>query len=681
MNETRETEKSGGPGLSGLPQDQWPSITPSERFAKPIDRLRPGTELHQKTLDYLLRRLELSEREMSHFYPRWRVMEKKVQSYIDLEDWEKKLKEMNNAGAPPKVISITVPYSFAVIATIVTYLIHTFAGRKPMFQVGSYKKETTQNAHMMELVLQYNADHTRLVRHLFQFLQDGEIYGVGILRNRWKKEKAFRTIWKKQPRFGWLDMFLGNDLVRTREERVVYAGNEVSSIDPFMFFPDPRVPMVEVNRKGEFVFWRDFSGKHTLLAMEAAGELKYVNHAATMPQNKNVGEESARHLLAGGTAHPGLRPATTSALSTDFYQVDQGTVTIIPRELGLGDSSRPEKWIFTILNKSQIAQAEPFQADHDMHPVSVSEPYTLGYGFGNVGIGDYLGPVQDTLSWFLNSHIANVRTALNNMWVVDPSMVEMGDLKNPDAGKIIRLKKAAYGQDVRSVLGQLQVQDVTSTHVHDFELLMRIGDALSSITDNIRGLQDSGGRKTATEVRTSGEAAASRLAAHTRLISAQAMVDLTEQQCLNIQQYMEEPMFVDVVGIQGYETPLHIPDDGMEIRPEMVVGDFHYPINDGTLPIDRVALLDVWKELFLAVNQSPILAQKYDVDEMFRYIAELGGARNIDKFILNVNPVPNAAAAAGAQAGNLVPLGRQSPPTPGTVPAAPRAAGGTPPIG
>ena len=57
--------------------------------------------------------------------------------------------------------------------------------------------------------------------------------------------------------------------------------------------------------------------------------------------------------------------------------------------------------------------------------------------------------------------------------------------------------------------------------------IMKLGDSLSSVNDNLRGVQASGGRKTATEVRTSGEAGASRLAAHSTLISAQAIVDLT----------------------------------------------------------------------------------------------------------------------------------------------------------
>lgn len=657
-------------GLGKDPKSQWPRLTSAEAIEKPILRLKPGSELHSKVLSYLLERITMSEREMEKFYARWQIAEMKAQAYINLENWEQKLKENHqDKGKAPKALSITIPYSFATISTIVTYLIHTFCGRKPIFQVGSYKKETQANAQMMELVNQYNADHTRLVRHLFQFLTDGETYGLGILRTAWKEEKALRTVRKKVPRWGFLNVFLGDEIKKTKEERIVYAGNEVNAQDPFMFFPDPRVPMVEVNRRGEFVFWRNFDGKHTLKKAESKGLVKWIDAIPAQTTSDRSKQDSNRNLLSGGNSHPGLRSNSAEYWGGSSYQIDQGTIEIIPAELGLGRSEVPEKWLFTIANKSQIIQAEPLDLDHGMHPVCVIEPYTLGYGFGQPGLSDYSNPIQDTLSWFINSHIANVRTALNNMIIVNPSMVEMQDLKDPEPGKIIRLKKAAYGQDIRSVIQQMTIMDVTGGHVRDFEMMMRLGDSLSSITDNIRGLQDSGGRKTATEVRTSGEAAASRLASHARLISAQGIVDLTEQLTINNQQFLEQEFYLSLVGMEGLSKPINIPEafydkdrQGVLISPEMLVGDFHFPIHDGTLPIDRVAMLDVWKEIFLAVAGDQQLRSEFSVPGIFKHIAELGGAKNLDQFKVNITPLPPGAEPPSGS----VPLAGASP-TPGVV--------------
>jgi len=640
---SKNTTGGSPPGLGNESEREWPKVTQKDLEERPIDRLTPGSILHDKVLNYLMDRLEMSERKMNQFYPRWRVNERNVQAYVDLEEYEAILDADNKDGKPRKAVSMVFPYSFATIMTIVTYLMHTFAGRKPMFQLGSYRGDAAGAARNMELILQYNADHSRLIRHLYQFLLDGEIYGLGVLRTEWADKKARRTVWKNGQKF--------------REERTVYQGNLAASVDPFMFFPDPRVPMVEVNRKGEFVFWRTFEGRHSLKRMEASGALRYVDAAPEQLRNRgnsmgglNSGN-SDRDILSEGDATPGmLRDEVRSGRS--FYQTDQGSIEIIPAELGLSDSRVPEKWIFTVLNKGQIVQAEPLSHDHEMHPVAVQEPYSLGYGFGNAGILDYTRPLQDTLSWFIDSHMHNVKAAMNNMFIVDPSRVEMQDLKNPDPGKIIRLKRSSYGQDVRSAITQLNVTDVTKNHINDMQMMVRLADSMTAINDNLRGLQTDGGRKTATEVRTSGEAAASRLASHARLTSAQGVSDLTEQWTLNTQQFLDQEFEFQITGPEGQQDPIHL-------SPEMLTGDFYFPVHDGTLPLDRVALLDVWKEIFVAVQGDEELRQKYKLPKIFDFMAELGGAQNMESFKADLQS--DASVQNGVNAGNLVPPGELPP--------------------
>jgi len=635
-----------------------PKQTVREKPAEPIDKLKPKSPEHDKVLSYLLTRLDYSERMMSQFYSRWNSNEMRVQAYINLPDYERQLKEMNAKGLPPALVQITVPYSFATIWTIVTYLIHTFCGQKPMFQVSAYAPENIEPARYMETMLQFNADHTRMILRLIQWFLDGEIYGVGVTRNLFKEEYANRTAWTQNDLGGLLVPGMGARKTRQRKRQMVYQGNDVSNIDPFMFFPDPRVPMAEVNKRGEFVFWRNYESKMTLLTEQRNGSLQWVEHIGAMPSAiTGDSARSQRGLLAKGTSSAGDPSVFRDARAAPFYQIDQGTINIIPKDLGLGDEEYPVKWLFSIGNKTQIIQAEPLEYDHDRHPVSVIEPSSFGYAFGQPGTLDFLGPIQETLSWFINSHIQNVRSAINNMWVVDPSMVEMQDLKNPGPGKIIRLKRTAYGQDIKQFLQQLNVQDVTQNHMGSMEVFLRMGDVLSAVNDNLKGIQDSGGRKTATEVRTSGEAGASRLAARARYISAQGMVDITEQMALNIQQFQDMEYYLAVVGKEGAQNPI-------TIKPEMLAGNFYFPVSDGTLPIDRTALLGVWKEIWLAVSQNPLLMQKYDDGKMFEYIAELGGARNIAQFQkagAEVSVMPDAQVQQGAQSGNLAPIGPPGP--------------------
>jgi len=644
-----------GTGLGGTLTTAYPKVSKKMEEMSPIERLN-DPDTHKRVKEYLVARINMSEKEMAKLKPRWRVNEKKYQAYVTLPKYDEILRQMNDTGAPPKVVSIVIPYTYATISTIVTYLIHTYAGRKPMFQVASNKAETAASCRNMELVLQYNADHTRLIKHLFQFLLDGQQYGVSILRCQWTREEKIRTRWKEQAVFGSAKP----QMVKTREKALTYEGNEICSIDPYNFYPDTRVPMADVNRKGEFVFWKDQVGKHKLKEYEREKKVFYIDKIQNLTTDPyGIGAlESDRSLRAGGESQPGRNNSDMSGDKIASYvELFQGSVAIIPAELGLGPETYPVKYLFTIANKSQIIQAQPLELDHDMHPVVVSEPYTMGYSFGHLGISDYLGPMQDNMSWLVNSHMDNVKTALNNMFVFDPSRIELQDLKEPGAGKLIRAKKAAYGTDIGDAIKQFQVQDVTQNHSRDLQLFMKMGDAISSITDNLRGQQDAGGRKTATEVRTSGEAAASRLAALARFISAQAITDLTEQMCLNNQQNLSDEFYIEVVGQDGLQN--HI-----RISPEMLTGDFQYPIHDGTLPLDRIALLDVWKEIFLGVSQDPNLAPRFDVIEMFKYIAELGGAKDISRF--EVKTMPDAALAGQVQAGNMIPT--QTPAAPSQTP-------------
>jgi hypothetical protein len=275
---------------------------------------------------------------------------------------------------------------------------------------------------------------------------------------------------------------------------------------------------------------------------------------------------------------------------------------------------------------------EQLDLEHDMHPVAVAEPSSMGYGFGQLALVDYIGPIQDTLSWLLNSHMHNVRSTINNSFLVNPAMVEMQDLRTPNPdGKIIRLKPAAIGMDMKNAVQQLAVTDVTRGHIDDLGTFMRAGDVTSGVSDNMRGIQDSGGRKTATEVRTSSEAGASRQASKAIMYSSQGIVDLTEQMSVNLQANMTEAVYVSIVGAEGRDTPI-------EIKPDAVVGDFYYPVHDGTLPIDRVALVEVWKEIMLGVASNPELSKRFALDKIFEFTAKLGGATNIESFKVQVAP-------------------------------------------
>jgi hypothetical protein len=129
---------------------------------------------------------------------------------------------------------------------------------------------------------------------------------------------------------------------------------------------------------------------------------------------------------------------------------------------------------------------------------------------------------------------------------------------------------------------------------------------------------------------------------------------------LNNQQYLSEDFYVQILGSDGMQT-------SKKLSPDEIGGDFYYPIHDGTLPLDRIALLDVWKEIMNGVASSPELNAKYDLGKIFEFTAELGGARNIEGMKRAPQPMqapdlqPQEQVDEGVRKGDMVPAGAFDP--------------------
>src|SRR5690606_26811432 len=154
---------------------------------------------------------------------------------------------------------------------------------------------------------------------------------------------------------------------------------------------------------------------------------------------------------------------------------------------------------------------QPHGAYHCKYPYQTLVMEAEGYGLIPRGIPQTLEPVQNTIDWLINSHFYNVRAVLNNKLVVDPSRVVMKDVLNPLPGGVVRLKPEAYGSDPKLAISQLTVGDVTQNHLRDLQMMYGVGERTVGVNDQIMGMLATGGRKTATEVRTSTSFGVNRL--------------------------------------------------------------------------------------------------------------------------------------------------------------------------
>ena len=99
----------------------------------------------------------------------------------------------------------------------------------------------------------------------------------------------------------------------------------------------------------------------------------------------------------------------------------------------------------------------------------------------------------------------------------------------------------------------------------------------------------------------------------------------------NLQAKLTQEIYMNVLGAAGMDNPV-------SIGAESIAGDFIFPTHDGTLPLDRVALFDVWQQVLQGAAADQELRQSYSYPKLFEFVAKLGGAENIESFKINVAP-------------------------------------------
>ena len=609
-------------------------------------------KLHAKILTAVKERYKMSQRKMALRYSKWIESEELYRGYIKETDEDSKRRAKRKQGSP-QFTTIHIPYSYAMLLSAHTYWSSVFLSRTPVIQYTARHGETQQQVQAIEALVDYQLMVGEWLVPLYMWLLDAAKYGVGILGNYWANESTVVSkIVKEQPTFMGIPM-IGRSPRETIQTQTIpaYQGTRVFNVRPFDFFPDPRVALMNL-QQGEFCARFTSTGWNEL---KKRGD-DYFN----LDTLENMRESGAFDREAG-SGQLDLPDDNTESINYGLAH-DKGTVGLIEmhielsaKEWEIGDSSYPEKWIFTMANNAVIIGARPAGAIHSKFPYCVQVYELEAYGHSTRGMLEISKPINDAMDWLLNSHIFNTRKVLNDNLVVDPSRVVMQDLEDGGPGKIIRLLPSAYGTDTRTVASQLQVADVTGTHLNDMRVMGDILQRVTGATDNIMGMVNAGGRKTATEVRTSSTFGINRLKTQAEFNSALGWAPLSQMIVQNTQQnYDKEKMFKIAGDLLDSAVGF------MNITPEMIAGAYSFVPVDGTMPIDRYAQANLWKEILMGISKMPQIGMTYDLAAIFAWMAQLAGLKNITQF--KVKAVPDAALTQQVQAGNMVPQGAGAPP-------------------
>lgn len=618
--------------------------------------LRPDSALHKKLRSRIWERARASRNEMSKRFPSWREIDKTLTTYMPLKDKEEELKSKD----PSKPVSIVFPYSYSMLEALLTYLSSAFF-QDPMFQYEGVEDDDTIGAMLMELVIRLHCIKNKVPLAVHTVLRDSLSYGVGIGIPEWRRQYGKKLVKSSIT----TQSELGTETQNTNQfvPGLLFEGNALSNIDPYMWLPDPSVSSDNI-QKGEFIGWVDRTNYMNLLNEEAQPDsglfnVKYLKHKANKRSTLAL-DESDRQTRHGGSSdmHRSLTGAVSPVDRIHMY------ITLIPKEWKLGTSETPEKWYFELAGDDVIIACERADHNHGQYPMAVASPEFDGYSITPIGRIEVLYGLQHTLDFLFNSHVANVRKAINDMIVVDPYLVNINDLKDPKPGKLIRMRRPAWGRGVTNAVQQLQVNDITRANIGDSTYITQWMDRISGADQSMSGsLRQSGPeRLTGAEFSGTRSSAVSRLQRLAQIIGMQFMQDVGTQFAVHTQQYMTQDAYVNIAGRYAEQlmanfgngkTKQRVSPSDLAVMTDLIV-------RDGSIPGGNFN--SSWIELFKTISASEPLMQQFDTVRIFTYIAQQMGAKNVEDFKRNVGRIqattmPDEQVMQQVQAGNMVPTG------------------------
>lgn len=617
--------------------------------------LDPKSDFHNKLRTKIWNRASESQKEISKRYSSWRDIDKILTSYIHLSDAEKNLKKKDDR----KPVSIVFPYSYSNLESLLTYMTMAFF-QDPIFQYEGVEDDDTVGGMLMEQIIRLHCIKTKVPLALHTILRDNFSYGVGIGMPEWIKRYGkvpIKSTSTTEDESGYRQ----NGEFVNWVDGLIFEGNGLNNIDPYLWLPDPTVSIDHI-QDGEYTGWIDRDNYMNLLSEEGNGSdlfnVKYLK-GKTDKRSSLAVDNSERETKFGGTSKSQRQGVMNTTNPIDVINM---YITLIPKEWELGPGEYPEKWFFKLAADDIIISAQKANHYHGMYPMAAMSSEYDGYSITPISRMEILQGMQGTLDFMFNSHVANVRKAINNMLVVDPYLVNINDVKDGKEGAIIRLRRPAWGHGVKDVVSQLQINDITRANIGDASYITQWMDRISGADGSMGGaLRQSGPeRLTKGEFQGTRSSAMSRLQKIAMIIGMQFMQDIGTMFAVHTQQYMTKETTVKITGRNEEKLLAQFGKDRTRVSPLDMAINYDLIVRDGSIPGGNFS--EVWVQMFQIIAGQPELHQQFDLTRIFSYIATQMGAKNVEDFKRNVSQIntqtmPDEQVARQAQAGNLVPIG------------------------
>jgi hypothetical protein len=637
-----------------------------EELAKPTQNACISGLL-QRCKDYL----KLSRVEMVKHYPDWDAYDAVYRGERAADDQDVKARERKEP------IKMVVPLTYQQVQTFVSFCYSVFSQRDSFYELAGAGPEDEKAAKVGQAVLERDLNYNRFKSEkITQFLTDIGRFGIGIIKHSWVHETV--PVIEQVPDPSYVPNPLlpptAVPMISQVADKTKFLGNKIIVVNPYRFFPDPRIPITRF-REGEFCADEIEYGRGDLEAME---KNKQVGGVEFIPAFRQEDLDGRRLIWIGKDPMLMYNNVPRFVLVSELQlRLNPAKFEYAPGKFLNPLIDREVKCVVWMANDSRIIKLEEMGYAHDDFTYDVAQFTNDQQRFVNFGLAEVLGPLQETISWFINARITSVRKVIQNYLVVDESVINIKDLQ--DRNPVIRLKRGTSGMDISRYITQLKVQDVTQSHLNDCSYLTKYGQEATGITDSVLG-QFASGRRSASEARNVAPAAAGRLLLTAHGIWDSALGPLGQKMLSNLRQGLDEPTLIRIIGGQSHtsyiagmqaligqdlpfgQAPLPPTPQGPQfqhVTKADLVGNYDFLVFDGSLPSERNQAAMTLQELLVAMSKDPrlILVFQKDPTLLINEILDLRGIRNAERFNLTTERAQQLMLLGGAS-GNTVPTGK-----------------------
>lgn len=646
--------------------------------------MRPGSPMHEFVLKELRIRRDEALRARIPKFPTMREMDHTLRAFVHLSDVEQKVKDKD----PRKPVPIVVPVMYAAYETLNTNYLSMMVQQDTLDPLEGRGPEDTVGAILAERTLDTQACHFDELYNRYVQGCDFLKYGVGAVTPMWEREMCESV--QRTPRTA-PDPITGQptptgDYDETPIDVLDMEGNRVHNIDQYLFWPDPHIPIHNVDAM-EYVTYGSRTNSHNIYNRETLNpdqgwinarylmEISKANGILTIPSinwldsTRETGirvsyPTNSQHELRNTMAHECF--AYLWIVPSLWGPTDGG------KKIRLGKEEFPVLYKFCWAADRIVLLAQPLGLRHKKIPVCVAAPTSSGYDSSPVAHLEMVRGPQKIVDYWINSYNEFIRKFRKGRWMGDPKGFDVRALL---AGADFVPTRRPYGGERLDNI--LQSVPITNPFLGDlFPGLGYMQDIIqraTGATDNLQGtMQRRSEAPTAAEANSANQGAVSRVEKLLLLATLQSGRRLTWLKLKQMQQFMSDQTFVRIAGRGEQELLAEygyvMAQQGLAFDPATAT---YFPVDPRFLDVSvDVQLLDVTRkgtenvqflvQLWQAMLGDPSLNAIYDAPRLLQHIARLSGCKNVEDFVrkggqMVAQQMGAQAIQQQAQAGNMIP--------------------------